>query len=189
MYQIGKDKLRYTFSVSDTYRFLYGAFFFMKQVPLTKGYFALVDDCDFEELMKYRWFVDVRPTGIYIKRHRPDRLGGNGNIYMHRQIMGITDRKFVVDHRDGNPLNNQRENLRVCTHSQNGMNSNRTKGAKFGFKGVLLRPSGRYGAQLMFQRKHICIGTFDTLEAAARAYDLKAKELFGEFANLNFPAE
>ncbi len=189
MYQIGKDKLRYTFSVSDTYRFLYGAFFFMKQVPLTKGYFALVDDCDFEELMKYRWFVDVRRHGIYIKRYKPTEFGKNGNIYLHRQIMGVTDINIKVDHINGNQLDNRRENLRLCSQAQNLMNRKPRKENVHGLKGAYRTPAGRWQSKLMANGIRLYIGTYDTPEAAARAYDQKAIELFGEFANLNFKTD
>ena len=159
----------------------------MKLVPLTKGYSAIVDDCDFEELMKYKWFVDVRLTGMYIKRHRPDVDGKKGNIYMHRHIMGVTETGLAVDHINRNPLDNRRENLRVCTRAENSRNSIKKTKKTDQMKGVHLRPSGRYGSYIMFERKSICIGTYNTPEAAARAYDQKAIELFGGFANLNFP--
>lgn len=158
----------------------------MKLIPLTQGHVALVDDQDYEDLMRYKWFADIRGCGIYIKRHRPIIDGKNGNIYMHRQIMGVSDSKMIVDHINGNQLDNRRENLRLCTHSQNSMNCKATKGRRIPFKGVFVRPSGRFGARIMFERRQITIGTFDTQEEAACAYDQKAKELFGEFANPNF---
>jgi hypothetical protein len=100
-----------------------------------------------------------------------------------------------VDHVNGNPLDNRKENLRVCTHEENGRNRKPNKGKIF--KGVReIKSVGqkkarhkRFLAAIYFKGKSIPIGYYATEEEAALAYDRKAKELFGEFANLNFPEQ
>ena len=164
----------------------------MKQLELTRGYVALVDDDDHERLSKYRWTADVRKSGVYAKRYIDKRSGAKRMriiIYLHMSVMGHPRGGMQIDHKDRNPLNNTKENLRVCTALQNRSNSKSWKENKFGYRGITKRPSGRYGAYIMQNYKKICIGTFKTAELAALAYDQKAKELFGEFANLNFPGE
>ncbi len=103
---------------------------------------------------------------------------------MHRVIMGITDLDIEVDHRDGNGLNNRRDNLRVATPTNNQQNR-KYSWASSGMKGVQLLKSGKYTAGIRYMKKQIHLGTFQTLEDAARAYNTKASELFGEFAHLN----
>jgi hypothetical protein len=94
---------------------------------------------------------------------------------------------LVVDHIDGNGLNNTRVNLRICTSAQNICNSKgRSKTSKY--KGVTRRKmSNKWFAQIKFNRKHIDIGRFDNEIEAAKAYDNVARKLFKEFAYLNFP--
>lgn len=110
-------------------------------------------------------------------------------VLMHRFIMGVTDSRFV-DHRDHNPLNNQRSNLRICTPAENCRNSRKRSAARASsrFKGVCWHKGrSRWRASIVVNYKNITIGQFaDELEAA-RAYDRAAREHFGEFACLNFP--
>ena len=162
----------------------------MKQIPLAQGYFALVDDCDYELVAQFKWVIDKRPNGVYVKRYTEKTVDGvrlRKVEYLHRFILGVSERMVLVDHWNGNPLDCQRSNLRLCNHAQNGRNAKRGKNNTHGFKGVSPRPSGRWGAYIMFDRKRICLGTFDTKEAAAQKYDEGARIYNGEFANLNFP--
>ena len=96
---------------------------------------------------------------------------------------------MVVDHIDGNGLNNRRSSLRICTHRQNMWNSRpRGKGSKY--KGVCWDKSRKRWIVVVRRGDlHIHLGRFDDEVEAARAYDRKAFELFGEFAYLNFPDE
>ena len=120
--------------------------------------------------------------------------GGNGGrcrrrtvVMVHRLIMEPDD-GMVVDHIDGNGLNNLRENLRVCTNAENSRNTRQYAKTASRFKGVSKADSksNPWKARLKYNYKEVYIGTFKTQEEAARAYDEKAKELFGEYANLNF---
>jgi hypothetical protein len=159
----------------------------MKKIPLSSGKaFALVDDDDFEWLSKYTWQLIVMKSGVcYATRNEKFYVGKvrkSRGYSMHREILGLTDGRIQCDHKDENGLNNQRSNLRVATRSQNRIN----KTKKEGFKGVhLVRRTGRYIAQITLNRKCYNLGTFDTKEAAAAAYNNAAIKLHGEFAKLN----
>lgn len=145
------------------------------------GNYAIVDDHLYDKINSHRWFLG--------KRGYPTTSINGKHIYLHRLILGLTDPKIYVDHKDLDPLNNQLENLRICTHSQNRMN--RKSGKRTGrinpYKSVQLTPSGKWNVKINFQGKQRCIGTFRTAEEAAIAYDKVAIELYGEFACLNFP--
>ena len=109
------------------------------------------------------------------------RLGG-AREFMHRLVMGCRPRE-EVDHRNGDGLNNRRHNLRSTTHSLNQANRRRVTG-KSGFKGVFQR-SGKWRAYITVAGRFISLGSFITAEEAARAYDVAAREHFGEFACTN----
>lgn len=148
------------------------------QIPLSNGGFALIDASD-EPLVKGRtWWRDNRGYVVAKIKQRCARL--------HRVLLGFPPHD--IDHRDGDKLNNRRENLRPCTNHQNQANSKPHGGKRF--KGVYLqRKSGRFEAAIHPHGKRMHLGTFSTAEDAARAYDSKAREVYGEFARLNFPTE
>ena len=108
---------------------------------------------------------------------------------MHRFLLGLAmgDRR-MVDHIDGDGLNNRRENLRVCTASQNAGNSVLPCDNRSGFKGVLPRRL-RWRAEIKIARRSIFLGSFDSPDEAAHAYDAAAREFYGDFACVNFPRE
>lgn len=105
---------------------------------------------------------------------------------MHREILGCAANE-KVDHRNGNGLDNRRENLRRCTQSENLMNKRMGVNNTSGFKGVSATPRGRWRSYINVYGNRMHIGVFDTPEEAATAYDKKAKKYFKEFAVLNFP--
>ena len=153
-----------------------------KQIPLTQGKFSLVDDADFEFINQWKWQYH---TGGYARRdYAVD--GKRFKVYMHRVITG-NDESLVVDHINGDRLDNRKENLRLCHQKQNSANSRKSKNNTTGFKGVCFyKRDGVYTAQLMKDRKMIYLGRFTKPEYAAAAYDLAAMNLFGDFANTNF---
>lgn len=102
-------------------------------------------------------------------------------IYLHRLIMGGTAE--VVDHIDGDSLNNTRKNLRCCSNSNNVKNSRIKEGRKY--KGPVKRKNGRYTSYIKFNFKSISLGTYDTELEAAQAYNKAALTYFGKFARLN----
>jgi hypothetical protein len=151
----------------------------------------IVDDIDRPLLESRSWRLK--------KRQRPDgsiaimavvssdyTFGYYRTLYLHRLILGVNHPKLVVDHIDGNPLNNSRENLRVCTSRENSRNMGKRTGAKY--RGVNYRKDRKtWRAVIKVDYKFIHLGTFDTAEEAAYAYDQAALRYFGEFARTNFP--
>ena len=103
-------------------------------------------------------------------------------LLLHRYLMQPTSHE-VIDHRDGNPLNNCRLNLRVTSQTNNQLNRGPKKGKKY--KGVYLTPEGTYCARIGVDGIRYNLGTFATDLEAAKAYDAKAKILHGEYARLN----
>lgn len=141
----------------------------------------LIDKEDREKLRQYEWKVDVvRPNykRIVSRQTRNVRLG--------RFLLGIID-GCVVDHRDGNGFNNQKQNLRIVTYSQNAMNSKISTKNKTGYKGVSMTKYGRYDAHACINGKQYYIGRYLTAEEAAHAYDKFARTIHGEYGCYNFP--
>lgn len=156
-------------------------------IALTKGLTTRIDEADFERLSKWKWSA-VRGGGSrshYAVRY--EIAGGRRRvIFMHREILGAPDDLFV-DHANRDTLDNRRENIRLCTATQNACNSYR-RPSQTGFRGVRPPHRGyRYKAQIRLNRQLTTIGWFDTAEEAALAYDNAAKLHHGLFASLNFP--
>lgn len=150
----------------------------MKEVVLTRGKVALVDDEDFERVNQYKWHAFKNGRNEYAKTCM--------NLQMHRLILGITDSKILVDHIDHDGLDNRRSNLRICTKAQNRFNSLPNRATSSQYKGVSWCNEYKNWRSMMdFQGKRINLGRFKSEIEAAKAYDAKAKELFGEFAYLN----
>lgn len=149
----------------------------MRQIPLTQGKYALVDDDDFDWLNQWKWsFSGTR----YAWRGK-----GVNRILMHRLILNPAQ-GFFTDHKNGNGLDNRKSNLRIASLSQNQWNYSIPKSNTSGFKGVSwYKKTKRWQAQIKKYSKSIHIGYFKTRIQAAKAYNLKAKELFGEFALIN----
>lgn len=159
----------------------------MKEIPLTRGYVALVDDDDYELVAPFNWCAHVTTNTVYARR----TFNSKPHIYLHRFIMGVGhgDRR-EVDHRDRNGLNCQRSNLRVSTHGQNICNQKKRRNNTSGYKGVSWwRMRGKWLAKVIYQQRPYVAGQFDNPVDAARAYDALARQLHGEFASLNFPSE
>ncbi len=154
-----------------------------KLIPLTQGHFAIVDAADYEWLNQYKWHVKKDKNRYYAESQENRKI-----IKMHRLITGAPDH-LVVDHRDHNGLNNRRWNLRLCSHAENIRNQRPQKGGTSKYKGVCRHKHVRkYVSQIGMNGTRKTIGYFDDEIEAAISYDLKAMEVFGEFAYLNFPA-
>lgn len=159
----------------------------MKQIPLTQGKVALVDDADYEWLNQWKWsYLQSRREGKgYAIRSEAVGSGKDRMIYMHRAIMSPREGQRV-DHRDGNGTNNRRRNLRLATQSQNLGNTDKRKTNKSGYKGVSWdRQMGKWVAHITKQYRCIHLGYFANKEEAARAYNVAARKYHGEFARLN----
>ncbi len=156
----------------------------MRRIPLTQRQFALVDDEDYEELSKHKWYAAKDRNGNFYAR----KWGTGGHVvYMHRHIMDIA-KNALTDHKNRNTLDNQKHNLRKATKLQNARNATANKNGSSQYKGVSwYKRKKRWHAQICQNRKIIHIGYFVSEVEAAKAYDEKAKELHGEFAYLNFP--
>lgn len=160
----------------------------MKMILLSQGKFAVVDDIDYEWLMRWSWCAVKSDKGVWYAV-RTDRTGREKQVRMHREIMNAPD-GIEVDHKDNDGLHNWRDNLRECTHAQNLSNRGLFSNSTTGYKGVsIFRQNGkvRYQAKIRVDGKLIHLGLFDTDVEAAKAYDAAAPQYFGEFARLNFP--
>lgn len=150
----------------------------MKTIPLTQGKFAIVDDCDYEYLMQWKWYYDY--NGYTGRRTWP----ANKIVLMHREI--LTEESQEIDHKDGNKLNNLRSNLRYCTSSQNKWNRGLSVTNRSGYKGVSWRRDrGKWDARIKAHGKQHCLGVFTCKHEAAKAWNKAALELHSEFAYQN----
>ena len=158
-----------------------------KSIPLTRGFVALVDDEDYARLVAHKWCAMTNGHTSYAVRARSRRHGGRpGLILMHRIIIGATDEQ-IVDHENGNGLDNRRANLRFATESQNHWNQRPQVGRSSRFKGVSWhRLHARWRATIWFGGRSHALGYFSVETDAARAYDAAARTHFGAFARTNF---
>ena len=171
----------------------------MKEIQLTQGKVALIDDDDYEKINEFKWCASFDPkSGKYYAEHsivlelKPKLK--TKSIKMHRIILGTTNSKIHVDHIDGNTLNNVKTNLREATPTQNGANRIiMSKANSSGFRGVYFKKnnnvnvSGRkytaerrnWVAQININGKRTTLGYFSTPKKAARAFDkAQRRELF-----------
>ena len=168
----------------------------MKEIPLTRGYVSLVDDEDFAALSAYKWHAKVHRNGkIYAIRNTPKPRGEQpATLKMHRVILGVVD-GVLVDHENGDGLDNRRENLRAATSSQNQANR-RVTSNQHGYKGVAFigytQNKGKrwtrrkpWKASIAVEERLISLGYYLSPEEAADAYDRGAVKYFGQFAATN----
>ena len=157
----------------------------MKEIKLTKGKITIVDDDDFENLNKWKWQL-----GSNGKRAEIKKWNKNKKIYehflMHRLIMKLQKGdKRQVDHINGDSLDNRKENLRICTSTENNRNKFVVH-AKSGYKGVYWdNLLDKWRVKIKGNNKQIHIGLFNNKEDAAKAYNDAAKRHHGKFARLN----
>jgi len=155
-----------------------------KLIPLSQRKFAIVDAEDYDRFSKYKWHASNKGQTSYAQRNGPD-----GIVCMHRLIAGAPPH-LVVDHINHNGLDNRKKNLRLCTQAQNIYNSLPRRNCSSKYKGVYLhKRTNRYRATIRYKGKRFHLGSFKNEVDAAKAYDKKACELFGQFAYLNFPED
>jgi len=157
----------------------------MKEIPLTQGKVAIVDDCDYDYLMQWKWYADKGVSTFYAKRNIRNADGTRSAIKMHRQIMGVTDPKKLVDHINHEGLDCRKANLRLCSHSQNNKNMLKTRG-KSKYKGVCWHVNQKkFNVKINADGKVYHLGCFSSEIEAAHAYNKGALHYHGEFASLN----
>lgn len=163
----------------------------VREIPLSRGLVALVDDEDYERVMQRKWHadpVDYRHLDhgrFYAKSMSPENC--DRKIFLHRFILGISDRRRV-DHKNGDGLDCQKANLRVATKAQNSANVPKRSTSRQPYKGIEQRyRSAKWVARIRVNGRRIRSRSCATPEQAARLYDAMAREYFGEFAWLNFP--
>ena len=160
----------------------------MKKIPVGSSNFALVDDADYDWLNQYMWHIN---GGGYIQNDtKLSILSGiccSPISLMSRLILGLRlGDKREADHINHNLLDNQRDNLRGCTRSQNQMNKKASSNKSSQFKGVSWSKwQKRWRVQITMDGKKIWVGFFENEKHAAHAYNLMAKKYFGKFAFLN----
>lgn len=165
------------------------------ELKTQNGFTFYIDDEDYEKVAEYHW------TGV-VSRHRlkngqygkiqnyilsdVQKNGQRFTLFLHRLLLNAPPH-FWVDHRDGNGLNNHKDNLRFCTNSQNQANRGAIQlNNTSGFNGVTLsKHDKKWRAKIMFHKRRIHLGAYGSAEEAAKAYDKAAIELFGEFARVN----
>lgn len=157
-----------------------------KQIPLTQGKFAIVDDEDYDWLMQWKWCAAKQNNGDFYAIRRTSRKPiKRKTIYMHRQILNVNP-KMLTDHCNHCGLDNRKLNIRSCTNSQNRQNQIPVVGTSK-FKGVYWNKNAKKWCTNIYRNyKRYHLGYFENEIDAAKVYDKKAKELFGVFAYLNF---
>ncbi len=150
-------------------------------IQLDSGAVVILNEEDLGLMEGSRWRVMKPYNTAYAVVRKGERT-----ILMHRLITGVVDPAIHVDHLNGDGLDNRRANLRISTCAENARNRGLNRNNTTGFKGVS-RTSHGWCAVIGLNRRSKHLGTFDAPEKAARAYDVAARALHGEFAFLNFP--
>lgn len=160
-----------------------------RQIPLSgekgSGKFLLCDDADYDLLSQYTWHADVNRSTVYaVTTYKDPETGHRVRRRAHRILRPDAAQ---VDHRNGDGLDNRRENLRPATRAENQRNRGHQRNSTTRYKGVSLHSSGtRYSAMIGHAGKTRYLSLHATPEAAASAYDDAARELHGEYARTNF---
>lgn len=151
----------------------------MKEIPLTQGKVALVDDADYHGLIQYTWTAIRRKRSWYAQAS-----DGGEKILMHRLLMEFPDKE--VDHKNGVGTDNRRDNLRLASRKQNNQNNQKHADGSSQYKGVSWsKERKRWLACIKIDRKTIYLGRYASEAEAAHAYNQAAQTAWGEFARLN----
>jgi hypothetical protein len=159
----------------------------MIEIQLSNGYKTIIDNEDYEKVKKYTWYAKYDSKGFakYVSHNYRE----NGKLYslkLHRFILNVCDSKVEVDHIDHNGFNNQKSNLRICSHIQNSRNRIMYKNKIVPYKGVSIRKENKkYRSRIRVNKKLINLGEYSNSVDAAKAYNEAAIKYFGEFACLN----
>ena len=158
-----------------------------RRIYLGEGEWTILDQGDYCRLGNYQWTINGSRGRYYAVRNVKTEAGKTKRVYMHREIMN-PPAGLLVDHKNNDPLDNRRENLRNATRSQNMQNRRKKKNATSKYMGVcLIKAEGKWGARVKHEGKLILLGRFDNEIDAALAYDAAVRKHHVEFARLNFP--
>lgn len=158
-----------------------------REIQLTQGRVAIVDEADYAELSQYKWYTQNSGHTGYAKRMTSKSLGRPHLVRMHRVILDAPH-DMQVDHINGDGLDNRRSNLRLCTNAENQHNRRKFKNTASKYKGLAFFSGPKmWGALIKIAGHKQWLGYFATEAEAAQAYDTAAIAQFGEFACLNFP--
>lgn len=138
----------------------------MPLVKLTQGFSAIVDDEDLAIVSKIKWQAQIKGDHVIAKAHRAGASVNAPKILMHRLILGAKSGE-MVDHINGNSLDNRRSNLRLATHKTNGQNRSKQRNNTTGFKGVNKYRNGKFRASIVVNRKSIHLGYFSSAMEAS----------------------
>lgn len=160
---------------------------YCRLITLTRGLYTIVDESDYIWLMQWKWHARKRYGGGFVACRMGPMVDSKwSSINMHDLIRCPPNGK-TADHENRVSLDNRRDNLRDATCQQQVFNRGKVRTSKQPYKGVRKTPSGRWSASIKFNGKSTYLGLRDTAELAAEMYDSAAREMFGEFAYLNFP--
>lgn len=153
-------------------------------IKSSKGSLACFSGCDWDLVSAQEKWTEDEKEGLFYTSY----AGSKKTISLHSLIIGEIHDDYVIDHINGNRLDNRRENLRVVTKRSNAANSKSRSGSTSKYKGVSLDSSrNKWISSIQLNGKTNHIGRFESEEDAAKAYDLRAWTEYGEFARLNFP--
>lgn len=151
-------------------------------ITLTRGYETVIDAADLALIAKNKWYAIPDHSQITAYAATSMRIGAcKTTVMLHRFILGA-DKNYVVDHIDGDGMNNRRNNLRLATRQENSMNQRRSKNNKSGFKGVSwVEARQKWHARICLQRQSYHLGLFESAHEAHAAYVAASKSLHKEF--------
>jgi hypothetical protein len=160
-----------------------------RRIYLDEGIYAILDLQDYYRYGRYKWCLGGHADKFYATRGQIDGPDEIKIVRLHRLIMNAP-KGLLVDHRNGNSLDDRRSNLRLATVSENQCNSRKRKNATSKYRGVCFcKEKQKWLAQIVKAGKKRFLGYFKSEIEAAKVYDEAARKLHGEFARLNFPEE
>lgn len=152
-------------------------------IELTKDKITVIDFKDYATIKDYKWHSNFQTNKFYARTNVRKSGGGYKGLLLHRFIMQCPT-NMDIDHIDGNPLNNCRDNLRVCTRAENARNRGKTKANTSGYKGIsFMKDRGSWSSKIRVDYKDYHLGFFPTKEEAYGAYCNALNKFHGEFKN------
>ena len=156
----------------------------MRKIKLSQNKIAIVDDEDYEMLIKHKWYANKLKHKWYVNTNV--RIANKRTVIrMHRMILK-PNTNVQVDHINGNSLDNRKDNLRLCNNAENMRNRDKPRNNTSGYKGVTWnKDMKKWQAQIMVNYINIILGYYKDIKKAARVYNEAALKYFGEYAYLN----